>query len=75
MAWGPPYYAVIFSPHPDGLEGYAEAAAQQPGFLDVESDARRFEHHRTACGRRYRSFTVTRVSSENVGSPALAVHG
>ena len=41
----PPYYAVIFSSHRnDDLEGYAETAArmvelaaEQPGFLGVES--------------------------------------
>jgi heme-degrading monooxygenase HmoA len=41
----PPYYAVIFSSHQnDDLDGYAETAArmlelaaQQPGFLGVES--------------------------------------
>jgi len=41
----PPYYAVIFSSHRnDDIEGYAETAArmvelaaQQPGFLGVES--------------------------------------
>ena len=41
----PPYYAVIFtSLHSDNIEGYAETAArmvelaaQQPGFLGIES--------------------------------------
>jgi len=52
----PPYYAVIFSSlRSDDIDGYEETAArmvelaaQQPGFLGVESA--REEHHRFLLG-------------------------
>ena len=57
----PPYWAVIFSSQRSAVEqGYAdmgermvELAAEQPGFLGVESvRCRRLRHHRVVLGQR-----------------------